>query len=104
MGGGFGVVVHGSVADMVSVKEGGAPELTAQETLDMDVAGIALFNFWCMTNLSSTWTTEAPLWVGPYGITGLPGHWLGGTVEYSQLGTTRFPIHDVISGAGDPLQ
>ena len=99
-----GVVVHGSVADMVSVKDGEAPEFEAQGALDMDVAGMALFNFWCITNLSSIWTIEAPLWVGTYGITGVPGHWLGGTVEYSQLGTTRFPIHDVISGAGDPLQ
>lgn len=99
-------MVHGSVADMVSVKDGEAPEFGAQEVaaLDIDVAGTALLNFSCITNLSSTWTIEAPLWVGTYGITGVPGHWLGGMVEYSQLGTTKFPIHDVISGAGDPLQ
>ena len=99
-------MVHGSVADMVSVKDGEAPDFGAQEALDMDmdVAGMALFNLWCITNLSSTWTIEAPLWVGTNGITRVPGHWLGGMVEYSQLGTTKSPIHDVMSGAGDPLQ
>ncbi len=65
--------MHGSVAEMVSVKEE-APEGMAQEALDMDVVAMALFNLGCMTNLPSTSTTEAPLWVGTNGITGLPGH------------------------------
>lgn len=66
-----GVVMHGSVADMVSVKDG-AQEA---EALDIDVAGMALLNF------RSIKTIESPLWVGSYGITGVPGHWLGGMVE-----------------------
>ena len=66
---------------MVSVKDCGPPEVTAQEVLDEDVVAIALFCFECITNLSLTWTIEAALAVGTYGITGFPGHWLEGTVE-----------------------
>lgn len=66
--------VHGSVADTVSVKDLGAPEVTAQEALDEDVAVMALFNLGCITNLPSTSRIEAALSVGTYGITGLPGH------------------------------
>ena len=36
--------VHGSIADMVRLKELGAPE---QEVLDEGVAGMALFNLEC---------------------------------------------------------
>ena len=65
--------MHGSVAEMVSVKEE-APEVMAQGALDMDVAAMALFNLGSKINLSSTSTIEEPLWVGTNGTTGLPGH------------------------------
>lgn len=73
--------VHGSIAETVSVKDGEAPEVTTQEALDEDVAGMALFNLGFINNLPLTSTIEVALSVGAYGITALPGHWLEGIVE-----------------------